>query len=114
MNQIDETMRALLAVYRADLNDRDEQIANLTYRANEAERLRADLKRESEKNVDAVKVAMDLRSDVKDANTKIKKLEGIIESLKIELVNAREAATAAKEGRIPNYYSTATVGDTSS
>ncbi|MEJ9078578.1 hypothetical protein WKY82_09170 [Gordonia malaquae] len=91
---IDETMRALLAVHRDEINDRDQQIENLTYQAESAKGKAERLTRNLETETISRKLMVERHSE---AEAKIAKLEGVIESLKIELADAREAATTARD-----------------
>lgn len=93
MSPVDETMRALLAVHRDELDQRDQRIESLTYNAEsakgKAERLDRELKTEASNRMRMVERHA-------EAEVKIRKLEGVIESLKLELTEAREQATKAR------------------
>lgn len=92
---LDPTMLAMMEIYRRQVTDLKEQAHNAQqeadYQRGEAERHKDIAKR--------AKLAELLSRDlVTEKEAKITKLEGIIESQKIELQDAREATTAAKEG----------------
>lgn len=98
---LDPTMLAVMEIYRRQVTDLKENL----YRSEEArQRAEADydpkLKRADEflRLLNESKAReQGLRATITEKDTKITKLEGIIESLKIELQNARAVTTAAKE-----------------
>lgn len=101
--QVDQTMLAMMEIYRRQVTDLKESL----YHSEEA-RQRAETDYETErKTADSLRDRLNeskareqgLRETITEKDTKITKLEGIIESLKIELQNARAATTAAKEDR---------------
>lgn len=90
----DQTMRSLLAVHRTELDEREQKITALEGQIQdqgwqldsqhaEHERTKSDLKR--------LQVVATERAD------KITKLEGVIESLKLELADVRAQFTKARE-----------------
>ena len=100
--QLDQTMLAMMEIYRRQVTDLKEGL----YHSEEArQRAEADYEPE-QKRADDLRGWLNeskareqgLRATVTEKDAKITKLEGIIESLKIELQIARAATTAAKEG----------------
>ena len=98
---LDPTMLAMMEIYRRQVTDLKESL----YHSEEArqraeadyepERKRADELRDRLRESQAREQG--LRETITEKDAKIIKLEGVIESLKIELQNARAATTAAKE-----------------
>lgn len=99
--QLDQTMLAMMEIYRRQVTDLKEGL----YHSEEA-RQRAETDCETErKTTDSLRDRLNeskaqeqgLRATITEKDAKITKLEGVIESLKIELQTARAATTAAKE-----------------
>lgn len=94
MTDIDTTMQAFLGVYRADVNALEQTVQHL-------QSFQADLERrlsENRKAADAAERKLKGTLEARHEDYKrIEKLEGIIESLKIELQNERAAHTEARE-----------------
>lgn len=98
---LDPTMLAMMEIYRRQVTDLKENLQH-----SEAARKHAEDYYEPErKRADELRVWLreskareqSLQATVTEKDAKITKLEGIIESLKIDLQDARAAATAAKE-----------------
>lgn len=91
---VDQTMRSLLTVHRAEVGDRDQEIAELKARV-------ADLEYQADFRDDAIDRLTEARDNsaekAKVLWSETERLRGVIESLKIELANARAAATAARD-----------------
>ncbi|UVF60350.1 hypothetical protein SEA_MURP_76 [Gordonia phage Murp] len=97
----DQTMHALMDVYRTDLNDRDDEISNLTMQL-DSQRDRADrLARDKDQAERMGRAANDRAREnlvkATELEEQVAKLNGIIESLNLELGNEREAHTAARD-----------------
>ena len=98
---LDPTMLAVMEIYRRQVTDLKE---NLWHSEEARQRAEADYETER-KTADSLRGMLkesgtrgqSLQATVHEKDTKITKLEGIIELLKIELQNARAATTAAKE-----------------
>lgn len=98
---MDQTMLAVLEIYRHQVTDLDERLESARsdaerqmYRAEEAERqLKAsrEQREHDKRGFSAVKAERDKAAE------KVAKLEGVISSLKIELQEERAAHTATKE-----------------
>jgi chromosome segregation ATPase len=94
MTEVDTTLQALLAVHRHEVADLEQSVAFL-------ESQRDDLNRRIEvcrRDVDRADEQARRTREARDAlATKVDKLEGVVESLKIELQNERAAHTEARE-----------------
>lgn len=90
----DQTMRSLLEVHRAEVNDKDARILELE-RVNSG--IAYDLDR-VRRELDQSKAAVD-RAEARTAEWKAKydKRGGVIESLKLELAEVRTQFTKARE-----------------
>jgi septal ring factor EnvC (AmiA/AmiB activator) len=99
--QVDHTMLAMMEIYRRQVTDLKESL----YHSEEARQHAEDDYEPERKRADELRGWLreskareqSLQATVTEKDAKITKLEGIIESLKIELQDARAAATAAKE-----------------
>ena len=94
----DPTMRSLLAVHRAEVNDLDAQLESMTYDRNrlrdEAIQLRSDnsrLKNDVER----------IRGTSNERQAHVEKLQGVIDSLQLELAAEREAHTKLRDETRP-------------
>lgn len=97
---IDQTMKALLGVHRTEVNELEQRNNDLE---RQADSLQLDLERIRTERDNLVANADRLRKQIReqgDANLKmIQRKDDIIASLKIELADARAAATKAREGK---------------
>ncbi|WP_414122879.1 hypothetical protein [Corynebacterium nuruki] len=93
--QLDPTMLAMMEIYRRQVTDLKTNLANAEQ---EAEGLRHDQQQSETFRREAETKADHFRLKWVEEEARTEKLKGIIESLKIELQDARAANTAAKEG----------------
>ncbi len=96
MTTPDPTMTALLGVHRAELDAREEQIDDLESQLTSLRRL---YEQEMQTSLAARDTAKKRQTIIDEQRDRLTKLEGVIESLKIELADTREAATAARQER---------------
>ncbi|QTF82323.1 hypothetical protein SEA_ZIGGYZOO_79 [Gordonia phage ZiggyZoo] len=97
----DQTMHALMDVYRSDLNDRDNEIASLTMRL-DSQRDRADrLARDKDQAERAGRAANDRAREnlerVIELEQQVAKQNDVNQSLNIELGTERQANTEARD-----------------
>ncbi|WP_010120165.1 hypothetical protein [Corynebacterium nuruki] len=92
--QLDQTMLAMMEIYRRQVTDLKTNLANAEQ---ESEGLRHSQQQSETFRREAETKADHFRLKWLEEETKTKKLQGIIESLKIELQDARADATEAKE-----------------
>ncbi|QDK02292.1 hypothetical protein SEA_SAMBA_78 [Gordonia phage Samba] len=107
----DQTMHALMDVYRSDLNDRDNEIASLTMQLDsqrdradrlardkdQAERMGRAANDRARENLEKVTELEQQIARLAEIENQVAKLNGIIASLNLELGTEREAHTAARD-----------------
>ena len=89
----DETLAALMETYRIKVSQLTESLDHAEFQAQNAERKKENLQKEHDRKTEWLK---EKREELTLANEKLAKLQNVIETLKVELQNERQAHTETR------------------
>ena len=89
----DETLAALMETYRIKVSQLTESLDHAEFRAENAEREKENLQKEHDRKTEWLK---EKREELRLSEGEVAKLQNVIETLKIELQNERQAHTETR------------------